>query len=410
MQPGLARLCFDPSEVSPARARVLASSIGRTIQALRDWSSLEFARPFDVVLDARQWVPMAYPLLKCPRLVLSPTAVGKASGEEFSPDLVHELAHLLLFAPGSPFLSEGWAVACAYLLSPGSAYFPLSPRDDAPTLHHLLAEQPGVIPALREELWPHGSWGALRIREMPTERNRLAYARAGSFVLHLIEERGLESFTKLLQALAHEPDLLEECAFERLYDCPLSELEAGWRNKLDRVRPSWAARNQPGAGSASALFRVSEASGWMLSTDGASHGRFAVTSTRDAAEEIALSGRMAAEVAGPFVMLTRFPRRDRTPVDVRGHAGLRFDARGDGKVYQLCFATERARSPGGEFIHLLETHSDWTRYELPFSRFHRFVHDRHGWSGRDVLALHVRAFGYGGQEFHFDIRGLELWT
>jgi complex I intermediate-associated protein 30 (CIA30) len=408
--PGLARLCFEPSEVSPSEARGLASTIGRTLQALRDWSSLEFARPFDVVLDVRSWVPLAQPLLPRPRIVLSPKAVGQASDEELSPDLMHELSHLLLFAPGSPFLSEGWAVACAYLLSPGAAYFPLSPRDDAPTLHHLLAEHPEGMRALSEDLQPHGSWGELRIREMPSERNRLAYARAGSFVLHLIEQRGLEPFTKLLRALVHEPGLLEEWAFERFYDCPLSELEVSWRDRLDRARPSRAARNRPEAGAASALFLASEASDWMLSTDGASRGGFTVTSTREAAEEVELSGRLAAEVAGPFVMLTRFPRRDGTPVDVRGHTGLCFEARGDGKIYQLCFATERARCPGEEFIHLLETRSEWTHYELPFSRFHRFVRDRHGWTGRDVLALYVRAFGYGGQAFRFGIRGLELWT
>ncbi|MDY7233137.1 CIA30 family protein [Hyalangium rubrum] len=401
--PGLAQLWFDPSEVTPQVVQALASHVSRTIHRLRRLSSLDFVTPFEVVLDARQLVPVAYPSLALPRIVLPVNPRTLPPGEDLSPEVVHELAHLLLFASSSPFFSEGWAVACSYLLSP-STYFPFSLRDDAPSLHHLLAEQPEGMRTLVQELRPHGAWGDLRIREMPDESNRLAYARAGSFVLHLIEERGVSAFTRLLQALRDDPRLLEEVACERLYGCGLVELEAEWRSRLERMRPAPVSRPRGG----SPLFHSSD-SDWELCTDGLSQGH--VTSLGPSCEDgVALSGRVGIEVALPFISLMRFLRRDRSPMNLRGQAGLRFEARGDGKAYQICLATQRAQQPGAEFIHLLATHPEWTCHEVPFSRFHRFVSDRCGWTGEDVLALYLRVFGYRGQDIHLEIRKLELYS
>jgi hypothetical protein len=175
--------------------------------------------PFDVTLDPDRLVPCAWPAAQPPRLALPSPPVRPCR----TADLVHELAHLVVFVPRALLLSEGMAVASAYLLADDASY-PVP--GGAPALQAYALGQPG--PPLRDLAEDGGAHHHLRVTGRPVRANRIAYARAGAFALHLAEEHGARRLIDVLDRLSREPGLSEEAALHDAFGSPLDALEDGW--------------------------------------------------------------------------------------------------------------------------------------------------------------------------------------
>ena len=246
----------------------------------------------------------------------------------------------------------------------------------------------------------------LLVREAPCEAHRLAYGRAGSFVLHLIAREGVERFVCVMRSLAGDDSLLEEVALAQGYGQSLADLEEDWRQSCPGTpgpipsRPNVAGR---------APEQIPLTGAWTLETDHTIRGN----STGTLQEEqglLSLSGQMGTHGTYQFVSAQRYLREDRTCTDVSALRSLRFETRGDGKNYQLWLATAAASQPGKEFLYFFSAPEQWTRVEVPFTHLQRFASDDVPWTGRELISLGFRAFGYRSQSIHFSIRCLEFCT
>lgn len=175
--------------------------------------------PFDVTLDPARLVPCAWPAARPPRLSL-PSPPARPCRKA---DLVHELAHLVVFVPRALLLSEGMAVASAYLLAADGSF----PVSGGPQELQAYARA-GAGPRLRDLTEDGESRDHLRAGGRPVRAHRIAYARAGAFVLHLVEERGAHRLIDVLDEMSRQPGLSEEAAVRGAFGDPLDDLEAGW--------------------------------------------------------------------------------------------------------------------------------------------------------------------------------------
>jgi hypothetical protein len=200
-----------------SRGRVaVAGPISAAVAALERWSGLAMRGPFDVVLDEAETTPIAAPLLARPLLRMP---AGNDGSVLRRAELIHELAHLLRFSARSPFLSEGFAVAAGCCLAEDTR-FPFEVREPA-ELHRRAREgEPGPL-SLRDYFRGGARLADLALRDLPSEGQRLAYARAGSFAVHLIAVGGPARFASMLDAL-RAPDLSEARAIEARWDSAIA--------------------------------------------------------------------------------------------------------------------------------------------------------------------------------------------
>jgi hypothetical protein len=382
-------------------AAAVVFALDWALDSLKQWSGLMMSSPFDVWVNPSQVFPVAWPQLQPPLIVLPPSTGPTAFTRA---DLVHELAHLLLYVPRSRLLSEGWAVAAGYTLATDTR-FPFNARTpDA--LHARVLEPLQPVWSLRDYLQGGRLYDDLLVREAPSEAHRLAYGRAGSFVLHLIAQEGVERLVRVMQALAGNDLLQEEAALAQGYGRSLADLEEEWRQSYlgaPRLLPSQLAVADRGPE------RVPLTGAWTLMTDQAIRGNSTGTLQQEQGL-LSISGQMGTRGTYQFVSAQQHLREDGTYVDVSALQRLRFETRGDGKNYQLWLATAEASQPGKEFLYFFSAPEQWTRVEVPFTHLQCFASDNVPWTGRKVLSLGFRAFGYRSQSIHFSIRGLEFST
>ncbi len=361
--------------------------------ALNAWSKGAPPPPYVVEVSTDRLVPVAYADSSPARIILPQRLVASSDRSRLFSDVVHEAAHVVLFCRGSRFLSEGFAVAASCALAGGAGF----PCASATPVHQLVAElapAPGVLADYFVRGRNERDW---QLADLPHEGTRVAYLIAGSFVSFLLEPQGHERFRTLVARV--NAGSSEAAALETLWDCSLAALEARWLDFLTSFRGGLRAVQSPNEHEDLPI----EAVEWVLADDsvvgGDSHGTLSARP-----EGFALMGELGA--AGPIQFLTasRFFRRNRGTVSLCARTGVSFEARGDGKNYQLGFMTERAKQPGQEFSYLFATHDDWQAYRVPFARLVRLTGPALSWTGDDVLALKFRAFGYRQQRVQFEVR------
>ena len=367
--------------------------VREAFSALRSWSKGIPSAPYVVEVSTDRMVPVAYADSIPARIVLPHRLVTSLDRSRLFADVVHEAAHVVLFCRTSHFLSEGFAVAASVALADGAAF----PCASAGPIHRQVAElapAPGVLTNYFARGCNERDW---QMADLPHEGTRVAYLIAGSFVGFLLEQDGHERFRALIARV--NAGSSEAAALEELYASPLVALEARWLDFLTSLRPGL-----PGIQQASAHDDVPlEGTEWVLADDrvvgGDSHGTLSALP-----EGFALMGELGA--AGPIQFLTasRFLRTNRGAVSLRARSGVSFEARGDGKNYQLGFMTEQAKQPGQEFSYLFATQEDWQAHRVPFARLVRLMGPALSWTGDDVLAVKFRAFGYRRQRVQFEVR------
>ncbi|HEX2573867.1 MAG TPA: CIA30 family protein [Polyangia bacterium] len=410
------RLCG--LQAQPAQA--IGTQLERIVTAMEHWSASPLGRAFDALVIDQQPTPVSYvdgqpPFIVIPRLLVMELPEG-----DLQADLVHEVAHMLLFAERSLFLSEGWAVACGYALS-RSTYFPFPLGAEAPTLHHRVAAYPGDGWCVRDYLQGGRLREDLAVHSLPNESNRLAYARAGSFVQHLMAEHGVPRFVGVMRTVAQDPGLTDQDAIERTYERSIEDLERQWRERCgiplaasgSSAGPSGGSEKETAASApARRIIPVADPTAWGLMTDQVLRGvpgNSTATLTTDA-DGFAIEGQMGTKGAFQFVTVSRFLYKDPAAAELVGTTGLRFEARGDGKNYQICIPTMQCWEPGKEFLYLLGTADEWKLYEVPFTHFHRMTKDDAKIVGEQIVGVHFRAFGYRNQPIRLAVRGVAFYV
>ena len=381
-----------------APATLEPHDVEAALAALHAWTGLQPPGPFDVVLDRCLVVPLAWPTLPRALVILpgGPGAVTRA-------DLIHELAHLVLFAPGSLLFSEGWAVACGCMLATDTRFpFTIRGPDE---LHAHALRATGDTWRLTDYLRGAARAADLAVQGMPAEHNQLAYARAGSFVCWLVATRGVAQLIQLVRSLSTQSAVPEADAVSQVYGVALESLELQWR---EAVAPA-AEVGPPAVAADASRPCLAPAGPWLMYTDESVRGN-STGSFTETAGAVRVTGRVGTRGAWQFLAAYRHLRPDRSRVDVTDLRGLRFEARGDGKNYQLWIATEATREPGKEFMYLFSTQDEWMSHEVPFTRLQRFAADELTWTGKQVAALGIRVFGYRGQPVAFEVRHLELYA
>jgi len=95
-------------------------------------------------------------------------------------------------------------------------------------------------------------------------------------------------------------------------------------------------------------------------------------------------------------------------MDWSGHKGVRFMARGDGKVYRLNVLLKSVRDHdeyGAEFVAT----RDWKVFEIPFSKLTQLGFGRRvKWDSRMVNGIGLHVSG-GVMPFAFDLRNVSLY-
>lgn len=399
---------YAPSSVAlrPEQARSVADHCDRILERMTTWSGLAPIPQVQVMIDPGRGTPAAYLATDVPVILVPLRTVEQLDGDDLQPDLVHEFAHVLLFAPRSAFLAEGWAVACSYALS-RATYFPFPMSADAPTLHRAVALQPGPAWRLGDYFQNGSSCGDLVVHTVPNEANRLAYGRAGAFVQYLLAEHGVPTFAGMVRAFNDDPAATEESVLARFYGGSLEEIEARWRARCDIPAVHGPVDDPPAA--PGSCVPISGFTGWMLFTDQVLQGN-SDASLGPEGDGFVLEGKIGNRGTILFVEASRFLYGQPSPTELRPCAGLRFEARGDGKNYQIAIATEAAWEPGKEFMYLLATRPEWTHHEIPFAQFHRFMATEGRLCGEQIVALHVRAFGYRNQAVRLAMRGIEFYV
>ena len=388
---------YHDDQVEHAALERVAREMEAAIEALQRLSGLIVRRPVHLVLDASCSIPRSYPLNTSP-LIMLPGDQAPGNTSWVAGDLVHELAHILLFAPRSRLLSEGWAVACAYLLTTDNR-FPLA-VSGANAFHEATFQiSDGLDQTLDDYMEGRPRRQDLLVSDAPHQGNQLAYAQAGSFVLHLIESHGIQHFIRAVQILEGEPRLTEEQALQEVYGHTLRELEAEWRQRF--YRPS--ADGQPAR---PAPLQLSDT--WTLLTDRVLQGDSVATVIKQDGA-LVVSGRMGSTGPLQIVSLHRSLSQDGACFDASMYTGIRFEARGDGKNYHVWLSTQAANQPGKEFMYFFATSVSWQQHEVLFARFQCFTNPPPVWTGKDVMAIGVRAFGYASQSIEIGIRAVELY-
>lgn len=408
-------LCGLPAPMAQT-AQTMGTQLDRIVDAMEQWSASSLGRPFNALVIDQQPTPVSYvdgqpPFIVIPRLLVTELPAG-----DLQADLVHEVAHMLLFAERSLFLSEGWAVACGYALSQ-STYFPFPLGAEAPTIHHRVAAYPGAGWCVKDYLQGGRLREDLAVHFLPNEANRLAYARAGSFVQHLMAEHGVPRFVGLMKAVAQDPGLTDEAALERIYETSIADLERRWRERCGIPLETSAPSSEPAEGQGAStpdrpIIPVADPTGWGLMTDQVLRGvpgNSTATMSIDA-DGFSIEGQMGTKGAFQFVTVSRFLYKNPAAAELVGTTGLRFEARGDGKNYQICIPTMQCWEPGKEFLYLLGTKDEWTLYEVPFAHFHRMTKDDAKIVGEQIVGVHFRAFGYRNQPIRLAVRGVAFYV
>lgn len=378
----------------------ITQDIERAVDAIESFSGERLTRGFDVVFDPYQLIPLAYPDASPGFIVVSDRAFQIVNEASLNAEIVHELAHLALYTPKSLLVSEGWAVACAHSLSL-SVTFPCPSQSGVAALHEFVAEHAAQEFTLENYLNGMPWERHLRGSNAPTEEHRIAYGRAGSFVAFLMATHGMPSFRRVVRVLSEADDIAEQQAFETVYAQSLSSLEAAWR-----AHWASAAKQKPHVERASHS-RITMSSRWTLVTDAQIGG----TSTAEVTPEpggFLVRGTMGTKGPLQFVDMVQSIHEENRPFDATAFHGLRFEKKGDGKTYHICIATQTSMDPGREFMHMIGTRPEWDSYEVPFSRFHR-ISPGPPWTGKDLVMIRIRAFGYAGSPVMFGVRGVEFY-
>ncbi|MHC4414035.1 MAG: hypothetical protein ACYS0G_01995 [Planctomycetota bacterium] len=147
-------------------------------------------------------------------------------------DPYHELTHILMGPYGTPpaVFNEGFAVY-------------LSERLGARALKHLGGGDATLDQRARQVL-EEGAWiplsELLGYTEIGSAESRptISYAQAGSFVKFLIERHGLDAFLDAYRSLRNSDRQADRHEIHRrlqeITQCPLTELEASWKESLLR--------------------------------------------------------------------------------------------------------------------------------------------------------------------------------
>jgi hypothetical protein len=380
----------------------MAQSAAASVQA---WIGKGLARPFVVEISDANVIPLAYPSREPPAIVVPAHALRAYGRASLFADLIHETAHMVWHAPRSPFFSEGLAVAASYALAFADVTFPWRPCNGSVLHDHVadLADGTGLDDYLasgRRE----GDW---RIARVPTEPQRVAYARAGSFVTWLLAEHGHARFGRLMDELS--AGRAERAAFEAAFGAPFAAAEQRWIDFLasrDTRRPAAAATPaQAGADTFDGARWMAGETSWILTTDAVIGGNSSGHLTCDG-DGFELAGQLGERGAFRFLTAARFMRADRAGVSLSAAEGVRFEARGDGQSYQLGVMTEQARAPGEEFMYVFAATEEWQAHRVPFARLTRFSGPAVPWTGQGVMALKLRAFGHRAGAVRVALRGL----
>jgi hypothetical protein len=376
----------------------------RVVQRVEDWCGLPLSIRFRVDVREDLTVPRADVSSPLPAILVPARLLPELTEEFLHPDLVHEVAHLMLFHPRALWISEGWAVACSYALAPAT-YFPFQ-LEGGKSLHDLVFDSQEPDWSLQEYL--HGGSRAqdLVTGVMPHHQNRLAYARVGSFVAFLLEEHGMLKLQQLVQSLkATTPALTDRQAIQQTYQQSLQELEAAWRQKYAPALPDAKTIDHE----ATDILEIwNQETAWVVQTDQSIGG----TTTADLVLDpngFQVSGEMGAEGLHTIMMVYRFLHPNREFVDLGSYQGISFKAQGDAKNYQLVAITNQARTPGQEFLYLFQAGADEQEFDIPLKRLQQMLSNGMKWTGQEVIAIGFRLYGYKGQRYALQVSDVKIY-
>lgn len=370
-----------------AHAARLHEQLLAALRHVERWSNLTCGGPVSVEASAKLAVPWCAPSR---RRVFVPEHLLDVEDSDLYAHLVHESAHLVLFAPSSRLLSEGFAVAASYALAePTSFPFPTT-RPRTPAHRALGALRSAPTPSDYTRAGARAS--DLLVTGLPTHPQRLAYAVAGSFVSWLIARGGiptLESAFSLLRAGRDEASALRE-----VYGESLATLERAWREAVG------GSGREDGAAARSEWHPPSDTE-WQLTTDEVVGGDSRGGLERDG-HGFHLGGTLGERGSAQFLTAYRLLRRDRGAEDLSGARAIRFEARGDGKVYQLAVLCGEVQ-PGREPSYCFASTATWQRHVVPLNELCAVT----GSAKVEVQRVRVvkfRAIGYRGQPVSLSVK------
>lgn len=151
---------------------------------------------------------------------------------------------------------------------------------------------------------------------------------------------------------------------------------------------------------------------WMKYTDamtgsGQSDGMLQPRS-ESGVEFLHIQGKLKTGFMFPFMGFQTQAPAGAALMDWSGRQGVRFTARGDGKVYRLNVLLKSVRDHdeyGAEFIATKE----WKTFEIPFSKLTQLGFGRRvKWDSRMVNGIGLHVSG-GVMPFAFDVRNVSLY-